>query len=325
MATVVCELCPRYCAIPDGGAGDCRIRINVDGKLLATTFARPSSVHIDPMEKKPLFHFFPGTPIFSIATAGCNLHCLNCQNWQLSQSSGQEMEVIYQAPPEKVVATAQGNGCRAIAYTYSEPLVYYEYVRATAEVARQAGLRNVLVSAGYVNEKPLRALCKWLDAANVDLKAFDDGFYRSVCGATLKPVLAALRIMREEGVWLEITNLVIPGLNDDLAMVRRMATWIRQELGAATPLHISRFHPQYRMRNLPPTPAEALLRCRREARDAGLEYVYVGNVPGEDAESTLCPRDGQPLLRRFGFTVQENNLKEGRCPRCAHLIPGVWT
>ncbi|MEO5350549.1 MAG: AmmeMemoRadiSam system radical SAM enzyme, partial [Magnetococcus sp. YQC-3] len=213
----------------------------------------------------------------------------------------------------------------AIAYTYSEPLVYYEYVRATAEVARQAGLRNVLVSAGYVNEKPLRALCKWLDAANVDLKAFDDGFYRSVCGATLKPVLAALRIMREEGVWLEITNLVIPGLNDDLAMVRRMATWIRQELGAATPLHISRFHPQYRMRNLPPTPAEALLRCRREARDAGLEYVYVGNVPGEDAESTLCPRDGQPLLRRFGFTVQENNLKEGRCPRCAHLIPGVWT
>ncbi|MBF0584736.1 MAG: radical SAM protein, partial [Magnetococcales bacterium] len=192
------------------------------------------------------------------------------------------------------------------------------------ELARQAHVRNVLVSAGYVNEKPLRALCQWLDAANVDLKAFDDGFYRSVCGATLKPVLEALRIMREEGLWLEITNLVIPGLNDDLAMVRRMATWIRQELGAATPLHISRFHPQYRMRNLPPTPNEALLRCRREAQDAGLEYVYVGNVPGEDAETTLCPRDGYPLIRRFGFTVQENNLKEGRCPLCAQTIPGVW-
>ncbi|MEO5364690.1 MAG: AmmeMemoRadiSam system radical SAM enzyme [Magnetococcus sp. DMHC-8] len=325
MSTVVCELCPRYCTIPDGGAGDCRIRINVDGKLLATTFARPSSVHVDPMEKKPLFHFLPGTSIFSIATAGCNLHCLNCQNWQLSKSSGQEMDVVYQATPEQVVATARETRCPSIAYTYAEPLVFYEYVREISLLARQSGVRNVLVSAGYVNPKPLRQLSRSLDAANVDLKAFDDGFYRSVCGATLKPVLEALRILREEGVWLEITNLLIPGLNDDLAMVRRMAVWIRQELGADTPLHISRFHPQYRLRNLPPTPAETLLRCRREARDAGLTHVYVGNVPGEDAESTLCPRDGQVLIRRFGFSVRENHLKEGRCPVCLHTIPGVWT
>ena len=325
MSTVVCELCPRYCAIPNGGAGDCRIRINLDGKLIASTFGRPSAIHIDPMEKKPLFHFLPGTTIFSIATAGCNLHCLNCQNWQLSQNSGQDMEVVYQAVPEKIVTTALENGCRSVAYTYSEPLVFYEYVRETALLAKKAGVRNVLVSAGWVNEKPLRQLCQWLDAANVDLKAFDDDFYRNVCGASLKPVLEALRILHHEGVWLEITNLIIPGLNDDLAMVRRMATWIRDELGAATPLHISRFSPQYRMRNLPPTPVEALLRCRREAEDVGLEHVYVGNLPGEDAESTFCPRDGTLLIRRFGFTIQENHLKDGCCPVCLQTIPGVWT
>ena len=324
MSQVICELCPRYCAIPEGGAGDCRIRINLGGKLIATTYGRPSSVHIDPMEKKPLFHFFPGTPIFSIATAGCNLHCLNCQNWQLSQSGAHEMDVVYRASPQQVVSTAQERGCRSIAYTYSEPLVFYEYVRDTARLARTAGMRNVLVSAGYINEKPLRQLCSWLDAANVDLKAFDERFYRQITGATLKPVLATLRILREAGVWLEITNLIIPGLNDDLAMVRRMATWIRTELGAETPLHISRFHPQYRMRNLPPTPTEALLRCRREARDAGLEYVYIGNQAGEHAESTFCPLDGTLLIRRYGFAIQENFLKEGRCPVCTHTIPGVW-
>ena len=324
MSIVVCELCPRYCAIPAGGAGDCRIRINLDGKLIATTFGRPSSVHIDPMEKKPLFHFLPGTPIFSMATAGCNLHCLNCQNWQLSQRSGQEMEVVYQASPEHIVSTAQENGCHSIAYTYSEPLVFYEYVRETARLAQQAGVRNVLVSAGYVNEKPLRYLCQWLDAANVDLKAFDDGFYHKVCGASLQPVLNALRILKEEGVWLEITNLIIPGMNDDLSMIRRMATWIRDELGADVPLHLSRFHPQYRMRNLPPTPAEALIRCRQEVQDVGLKHVYVGNFPGEEAESTFCPRDGTLLLRRFGFTIQENYLKEGRCPVCLQTIAGVW-
>lgn len=324
MSTVICELCPRYCAIPDGGAGDCRIRINLDGRLIATTFGRPSSVHIDPMEKKPLFHFLPGTPIFSLATAGCNLHCLNCQNWQLSQSSAQEMDIIYRANPEKIVATARQNGCQSIAYTYSEPLVFYEYVQETSRLAHEAGVRNVLVSAGYINEKPLRHLCRWLDAANVDLKAFDDAFYRTVCSATLQPVLNALRILRQEGVWLEITNLIIPGLNDDLAMMRRMATWIYKELGAETPLHLSRFHPQYRMRNLPPTPMEALLRCYREARDVGLEHVYIGNLSGGRAESTFCPRDDTLLIRRFGFAIQENHLKEGRCPVCLHTIPGVW-
>lgn len=326
MTTVICELCPRYCSIPDGAAGDCRIRINLGGKLIATTYGRPSSIHIDPMEKKPLFHFLPGTPIFSIATAGCNLHCQNCQNWQLSQRSGQEMEVVYQAGPEKIVATARAQNCLSIAYTYSEPLMFYEYVKKTSELAHRNGLKNVLVSAGYINKKPLRILCKTLDAANIDLKAFEDGFYRKVCSATLKPVLDALVVLKSEGVWLEITNLVIPGLNDDLAMVRKMALWIREELGADTPLHFSRFSPQYRMQNLPPTPSEALDRCRKEAQNVGIKHVYVGNLPGDDSESTVCPLDGTLLIRRFGFSIQENHLLEGgRCPVCLTTVAGVWT
>ncbi len=323
-ATVLCELCPRFCAIPEGGAGDCRIRVNLDGKLRATTYGRPSAVHIDPVEKKPLFHFLPGSTIFSIATAGCNLHCKNCQNWQLSQRGGEEMEVIYRAEPDQVVHHARAQGCRSIAYTYSEPLVFYEYVRDTARAARVAGLRNVLVSAGYVNKKPLRQLCSVLDATNTDLKAFDDRFYRDQCGATLRPVLDSLVTFREEGVWLEITNLVIPTLNDDPAMIRRMATWIRDELGAGTPLHFSRFAPRYRMRNLPPTPAEALERARNEARDVGLEHVYIGNLFGHEGEFSRCPHDGTLLVRRTGYKVDELHLVDGKCPTCNASIPGVW-
>ena len=325
MSTVVCELCPRYCAIPEDGAGDCRVRVNLGGKLIATTFGRPSSVHIDPMEKKPLFHFLPGTSIFSLATAGCNLHCKNCQNWQLSQRGGEEMETVFTAPPKTVVETAIAQKCRSIAYTYSEPLIFYEYVRETAIIAKEQGIKNVLVSAGYVNEKPLRVLAKNLDAANIDLKAFNDDFYRHVCSGTLQPVLDALVVLKEEGVWVEITNLIIPGLNDDIAMVRQMASWIKAELGAGTPLHLSRFSPQYQMRNIPTTPSEALRHCRKEAQEVGLQHVYVGNLPGDDAESTHCPRDGALLIRRYGFTIQEYNLLPGGlCPVCKQSISGVW-
>jgi pyruvate formate lyase activating enzyme len=325
MTAVACELCPRRCVIPEGGAGDCRIRVNLGGKLRATTYGRPSAIHIDPMEKKPLFHFHPGTSVFSIATAGCNLHCLNCQNWQLSQRGGEEMEQIYRADPPEVVKAAKEQGCKSLAYTYSDPVVFYEYVYDTSEIARREGLNNTYHTAGYINPKPLRRLCKLLDASNTDLKAFDDGFYRRVTGATLQPVLDALVTLREEGVWLEVTNLLIPTLNDDLAMIRRMATWMRDELGADTPLHLSRFQPQYRMRNLPPTPVEALDRARREALDAGLRYVYIGNVPGHEANSTYCPTDGTLLIRRVGFMVVENKLTaDGRCPTCNQTIPGVW-
>jgi len=322
---VVCELCPRGCVIPEGGAGDCRVRVNIDGRLRASTYGRPSAMHIDPMEKKPLYHFHPGSPVFSIATAGCNLHCLNCQNWQLSQSGGEEMEQIYQADPPELVALARQEGCESIAYTYSDPIVFYEYVEDSSRLAHAAGLNNVFITAGYINQAPLRRLCRVLDASNTDLKAFDDKFYREVNAGSLQPVLDALVTFREQGVWLEVTNLLIPTLNDDLAMIRRMAKWIRDELGEGTPLHFSRFHPQYRMRNLPPTPGETLDRARQEALDAGLKYVYVGNVLGHQGNSTYCPVDGTLLIGRVGFHITENNLTvDGRCPSCNEKIPGVW-
>ena len=325
MREVRCELCPRYCVIPEGGAGDCRIRVNIDGRLRATTYGRPSAIHIDPMEKKPLYHFRPGSSVLSIGTAGCNLHCRNCQNWQLSQRGGEEMEQVHQALPEDLVRAARERDCQAIAYTYSDPVVFYEYVRDSAELAREQGLSNVLVTAGYINPAPLRELCHWVDATNTDLKAFDDRFYREVCGARLQPVLESLVGMRAAGIWVEVTNLVIPSLNDDMALVRRMADWIRRELGAGTPVHFSRFQPMYRMRNLPPTPVETLERARAEALDAGLEHVYIGNLFGHEAETTYCPRDGTPLLRRKGYRIVERRLTpEGRCPQCGDPIPGVW-
>ncbi len=322
---VRCDLCPRQCVIPEGGAGDCRIRVNLEGRLRATTYGRPSAMHIDPVEKKPLFHFLPATSAFSIATAGCNLHCLNCQNWPLSQRDGTEMDRLFHAEPADVVAAAREEGCRSIAYTYSDPVVFYEYTYDTAELARQADLRNLMITAGYINREPLRRLCRVMDATNTDLKAFDDAFYRKVTTARLKPVLDALVTFREEGVWVEVTNLVIPTLNDDLAMIRRMARWIRDELGEGTPLHFSRFYPRYRMRNLPPTPAETLVRARKEALDAGLQFVYIGNVMGNPGENTYCPRDGTLLISRAGFRVTENHLTaDGRCPKCNQKIPGVW-
>jgi len=325
MREVTCELCPRGCVIPEGGAGDCRVRVNLGGKLRATTYGRPSAIHIDPMEKKPLYHFRPGSPVFSIATAGCNLHCLNCQNWQLSQRGGEEMETLYRADPPDLIKAAREEGCRSIAYTYSDPIVFYEYVYDSSELAHREGLANVFITAGYINRKPLRKLCRVLDAANVDLKAFDEDFYRRVSDASLRPVLDALVTLREEGVWLEVTNLLIPTLNDDLAMIRRMVRWLRDELGEGTPLHFSRFQPQYRMRNLPPTPAEALDRARREALDGGLKYVYIGNIPGHEGGSTYCPTDGTRLIGRTGFWITENRLTaDGRCPTCNEEIPGVW-
>ncbi|MBF0310681.1 MAG: AmmeMemoRadiSam system radical SAM enzyme [Magnetococcales bacterium] len=325
MPSLVCDLCPHYCTIPEGGAGDCRVRVNRNGVLLATTFGRPSSVHIDPIEKKPLFHFLPGTPILSLATAGCNLHCRFCQNWQLSQRDGTEMEQVFRAPPEAIVSLSQREKCPSIAYTYSEPIIFYEYVQETAALARAKQMRNVLVTAGYINEKPLRQLCRLIDATNTDLKAFDEPFYRDICGASLKPVLKALTIFQEEGVWQEITCLIVPTLNDDLVKVRAMCQWMVKELGPEVPLHFSRFHPMYRLRNLPPTPAQTLVRCREVAREAGLRHVYIGNVNGQEGEHTYCPQDGTLLIRRFGFAVQENHLKNGRCPTCNHTLAGVWT
>jgi len=287
------------------------------------TYGKPCAVHIDPVEKKPLFHVMPGTRILSLATAGCNLHCKFCQNWTISQAAPQDLRSI-DLPPERVVEAAISQQCQAIAYTYTDPVIFYEYALDTSTLARTKGLLNVTVTAGYINREPLEMLCKVTDASNTDLKAFSDRFYREMCDATLKPVLDGMVSMREHGVWVEVTNLVIPTFNDDLDLIRRMCRWILKNLGESTPLHFSRFHPMYKIRNLPPTPVEFLLKARQEALELGLHYVYVGNVLGTEAENTFCPSDGAVLIRRRGFSVLENNLVNGRCPKCGHAVPGIW-
>ena len=296
----------------------------MDGELRAVTYGRPCAVHIDPVEKKPLFHFLPSSRILSLATAGCNLHCRGCQNWTISQAAPQDIRNI-KLPPDAVVKLTEAQRCRSIAYTYTEPIIFYEYVLDTARLARPRRIKNVMVTAGYINPDPLKELCKVIDASNTDLKSFSDAFYRDYCGARLKPVLDGMVLMKERGVWLEITNLVIPTFNDDLAMIRKMCHWIMVNVGDDTPLHFSRFHPMYRVRNLPPTSVDFLMKAREEALEMGLKFVYVGNVLGTDASNTLCPRDGTLLVRRSGYLVLENHLVNGACPKCGEQIPGVWS
>lgn len=320
---VTCLLCPHACVLGPNDRGDCRARVARDGKLHTLAYGNPCALHVDPMEKKPLFHFLPGTAIFSFATAGCNLHCLNCQNWEISQAGPDQREHA-DLPPPRLVEEVARRGIPSIAYTYAEPIVFYEYTRDTATLARARGLRNVLVSAGYILPKPLRALCPVIDAANIDLKGFSDDFYKRVTGARLAPVLHALEIMRAEGVWVEITRLVVPQYSDDLADIRAMARWIHRALGPDVPLHLSRFHPSYRLSNLPPTPPALLEEAYQVCRAEGLRHVYVGNVPGLTRQDTVCPACGQTVVRREGFLVRENRLSGGRCP-CGEAVAGVWT
>jgi len=319
-----CALCPKGCILNPGESGNCRIRINLDDRLLAVTYAHPCSVHIDPVEKKPLFHFLPGTTILSLATVGCNLHCKNCQNWEISQCNPEDSR-SYHIPPEQVVELAERYRTPSIAYTYTEPVAYYEYTLDCCIRARERGIFNVLVTAAYINPGPWRELCRWTDAANIDLKAFSDRFYREVCDGTLQPVLDALVTAREMGVCVEVTNLVIPTLNDSDEDFRNLSRWIVREMGPDTPLHFSRFFPHYRMRHLPPTPLDTLTRARSIAMAEGLTFVYIGNVLTRDAENTVCPGCGRVLVRRRGYTILENHLTTGRCPFCGRRIYGKWT
>ncbi len=319
---VRCVLCPHECVLRENDRGFCRTRVVRDGKLFTVAYGNPCAVHLDPIEKKPFCHFLPGTQAFSLAAAGCNLRCLNCQNWEISQSKPEQTENADLMPAD-VVAAATARGCTSIAYTYSEPLVFYEYVRDTAEKARERGLRNVLVSAGYVCERPLRALCRVLDAATVDLKGFSDDVYRRLTGSTLAPVLRSLEVLREEKVWLEVSRLIVPDHSDDLADVRAMCRWLVRTLGADVPLHFLRFHPAYRLTGLPPTPVETVARARDIALEEGVRFVYEGNVPGRLSQSTRCPQCGRTLIERDGFRVRRIALENGRCA-CGTSIPGVW-
>ena len=319
---VQCHLCPWNCVIADGKRGVCKVRENQKGKLYSLVYAKPCSIAVDPIEKKPLFHFMPGHSSYSIGTVGCNLHCKFCQNWTTSQASPESF-MVYETPPEKVVEEALANGCKSIAYTYNEPIIFYEYVWDTAKLARKAGLKNVLVSNGFINEEPLKKLSKYIDAANIDLKAFDDGFYRKITTAWLEPVLESLKLLVKNNVWLEITNLIIPGLNDDPKKIEEMCIWIKNSLGKDVPLHFSRFFPQYNLQNTAPTPAETLIKARDIAKKAGLNYVYAGNIAIEGGSNTYCPKCNKLLVERGGFEVYKNNIKNGKCS-CAHKIAGVW-
>ncbi len=322
--SVRCGLCPKACLIPPGHSGECRVRVNLDGKLQALTYGHPCAVHVDPMEKKPLFHFFPGAPVLSLGAAGCNFHCKHCQNADISQANPEDIPG-FDLMPSDLPALAGKHGCRHVAYTYNEPLVGYEYLLDCCLAARGAGLRNVLVSNGYINPKPLAALAPYLDAANIDIKGFSDAFYREVCDGTLAPVLRTVTQLKAAGVHVEVTNLVIPTLNDSDAMLDELCAWMRDQAGPETPLHFSRFFPQFRMIHLPPTPIETLLRARERARLAGLKHVYVGNAEVPDGENTFCAGCGKRLVVRQRYLVTENHVTHGgTCPACGKRVFGVW-
>jgi pyruvate formate lyase activating enzyme len=320
---VQCELCPRGCIISEGSRGECRVRENRGGKLYTMVYGNPCAAHVDPIEKKPLFHFLPASLAMSIATAGCNLHCQYCQNWEISQFSPEDLE-HYDLPPEGVVEAAIGSGSQSVAYTYTEPTVFYEYMLDTASLARENGLRSTVISAGYINPAPLRELCRTVDAIKIDLKGFNDEFYRRVCDGMLEPVLNTIKTIQQEGVHLEIVNLVVPTLNDDPDELRELARWIVDNVGPDVPTHFSRFQPLYKLLNLPPTPVESLETAREIAMDAGINYVYLGNVPGHPANHTYCARCGEPIIVREGFAVLEYHLHDGACEYCGNPIPGVW-
>jgi len=320
---VQCQLCPRGCVINPGKRGYCRTRENQNGTLVSLSFGRPVAVHVDPIEKKPLFHFLPGTTAFSVATAGCNLQCRFCQNWEMSQAAPEDLST-QPLTPEELVAKARASGAPVIAYTYTEPVVFYEYMFETAKLAHAQGLKNCMHSNGYINEEPLRRLAPYLDAANIDLKGFSDEYYAKLCAGTLAPVLKTLKVLKEEGVHIEVTNLLLPGFNDNESDIRKMCVWIRENLGADTPLHFARFFPMYKLLGLNPTPVSSLEKARDIARESGLRYVYLGNIIGHEAEDTYCPNCRRAVIQRAGYIIEKIDLVNGSCPFCNEKIQGVW-
>ena len=318
-----CLLCPRECVVDDRERGYCGVRENRDGTYYTLVYARPCTYHIDPIEKKPLFHFYPGSLAFSIATAGCNLNCKFCQNWQISQVTPEQVQSIY-LPPKETAQAAASNKCISIAYTYSEPTIFYEYMFDTAEAGHKENVKSVVITAAYISQKPLEDLCKKVDAIKVDLKSFSEKYYQDIVKGELKPVLDSLITMRKMNVWTEIVYLVVPTLNDGDQELQDLAKWIKTDLGPNVPIHFTRFHPQYILKNLPPTPQDTLEKAKAIADAEGLNFVYIGNVPGHDAENTYCPKCKEIVIRRIGFNVLENHIKNGKCGFCDNRIPGMF-
>ncbi len=319
-----CRLCRHGCLIAPGSRGICGVRENQVGTLYSLVYDKIIARHCDPIEKKPLFHFLPGSFSYSIATPGCNFRCPFCQNADISQMPAEQYRILGEAaPPSEIVRLALAAGAASISYTYTEPTVFYELAADTSRLAVREGLKNVFVTNGYMSAACLEDLAPDLHAANVDLKAFTDGFYHRQCGAKLKPVLENLEILHRQGVWLEVTTLLIPGLNDGTDELRELARYLAA-LNPYIPWHISRFYPTYRLTHKPRTPPESVRRAREIGYEAGLKYVYTGNLPGDEGEKTFCHGCGTLLIDRLGFHVAENRLTQGLCPRCGEKIPGVW-
>jgi pyruvate formate lyase activating enzyme len=321
--TVQCQICPNRCVLEPGDRSICRSKVNIGGKLYSLAYGNPCSIHVDPIEKKPLNHFYPRSLILSIATTGCNFRCLNCQNWEISQKKPEEVHQ-YELFPEDVVSEARKRNLPSIAYTYSEPITYYEYMYNTAKLAREAGFKNVLVSNGYINREPLVRLCSYLDGANVNLKSFDDRIYLSLNGGKLQPVLNTFKTLHREGVWFEMTTLLVPTYVDDPDMIKRMCGWILKELGADYPLHFLRFFPRYKLTRLPATPIGTLEKFRNMAIQEGIRYVYLGNVPGHEGNHTYCHNCHKILIERKGYLIPQYNIENARCKFCGTIIPGRW-
>lgn len=321
---VSCGLCPRKCYLPEGFRGKCRVRINSGGKLYAMSYAKPAAINIDPIEKKPVFHLKPGTWSFSLATKGCNLRCSFCQNWALSQFNTEDanQQIIM---PQQIVELAKKKNCASISYTYSEPVIFYEYVYDIAKLAKREGLYNVLVSAGYIEKEPLEKLLPYFDIIKIDLKGFNDEFYKKIVGCKLEYILNTLKTIKQNGKIVEIVNLIVPGLNDNMEEIKNMCDWIVKELGTDTPVFFSRFYPNYLLTNLPATDIATLEKAHDIAKKQGLQYVYLGNVPGHKYEHTYCPDCGKIVVERYGYTILNVNInKNGNCNFCGYKIPGIW-
>ena len=313
---VKCILCPRECVVSPGDLGYCRARKNIDGDLYSMVYGEVISANPDPIEKKPLYHFHPGSRIFSVSTVGCNFECKHCQNWRISQSSTEEMDTVV-IEPEEAVEKAKRSNCQGIAFTYGEPVIWFEYGLETSKLAKEEDLYTVYVTNGYMNLDAWKEIGPYLDAMNVDMKAFNDEFYREVCGVpSVKPVLDTCEWAVDNGIHLELTNLIIPDENDDPDQIRELCRWIAKDLNPDVPIHFSRFHPMYKMSGKPSTPVETIEMALEIAEEEGLNYVYVGNVPGHRSDNTYCPECGKLLIKRSGFSISEYNLEDARCPKC---------